>query len=163
MKQAEIQLVSGLSADTPLLIDEDVKSIRSLYLQTGVSPTFAFNDQICMINTRIQGIPKEIYLNDLYDISFSNGFHMTCTPSTCVLGINGYRHVDQMVVGEMVVGSIYNADGSIKLDTFTVDHVSKSYKMIAEPVYYFVSEHHNILLPQYSPENSIISFICVHQ
>lgn len=160
----QVQLVSGLSADTPLLIDQDVKSIRSLYLQTGVSPTFAFNDNAQPIMSHIQGIPQEVIVNDLYSISFSNGFHMTCTPSTAVLGANGYRIVSELVDGENILGAVYNHEtGAISNDIFVVDHVSKSYKMIAEPVYYFLSEHHNILLPYYTPDSNIISFICVHQ
>ena len=76
---------------------------------------------------------------------------------------NEFKPVCNMVRDEQILGAMYKDQGSLSLEWFIVDHVSKSYKMLSEPVYYFISEHSNILLPNYSPDNNTLSFICVHQ
>ena len=78
-QNVEIQLQSGLSAETPLIIGDEFKNIRSLYIGGGALPTYGLDATFKPIITEITSVPKEIFVDELWDISFSNGLFVFIT------------------------------------------------------------------------------------
>lgn len=160
----EIQLNSGLSGDTPLFIGDDLKSIRSLFLAANTSvPTFGLDDKLVPTNVEIGSIPKEMFVNELWEIRFDNGLHLTCTPNTLIYSFGyGFKPVKDIVVEESVTGVVFK-DGKMQNRFFDCTHSHKSFKALKEPVYYFVSSTGTILLPHVNTESGEVSFIPIHQ
>ena len=160
----DVNLQSGLVSDTPLLIDSEIKSIRSMFLSLDkVYPTFALNDDYEVINSEVNSIPKEIELNELWDIALSNGYHFTCTPNTLILCTNGWKEAKSIVTNDTIMGVGYSDEKNLVGRVFLCTHSARNYKLLAEKVYYFMAKHCNILLPHYSPDDNQLNFICIHQ
>lgn len=160
----EVELTCGLVAETPLFVDFDIKEVRSLFIQSAKAlNTYALNDEFVPINSHIMSIPKEVYANDLWEISLSNGFHMTCTPNTMIMTTDGWRKVSDLAVDDQILGGAFTEERGITGRVFTVTNSQSNYKMIASPVYFFVAEHNNILLPNFEPTSGEITFVDIHQ
>ena len=143
----EIQLNSGLSGDTPLFIGDDLKNIRSLFIAANSAvPTFVTDEKMVPSNGEIQSIPKEMYVNELWEIRFDNGF----------------KPVKDIVVEESVVGVVFK-DGQMQNRFFDCTHSHKSFKTLKEPVYYFITSTGTLLLPHVNTESGEVSFIVLHQ
>lgn len=109
---------------------------------------------------------KMMYANELYIITFDNDFHISCTDGTQFLyvkegGDYDWKCAKDLKVGDTMVGA--EVGDEAKIDIVDVHVTScKLHKCIArEPVYLFMCEHQNILLPNI--KNNRLSFICVHQ
>ena len=163
-QRIEIQLNSGLTADTPLIIGDDLKNIRSLFLgANSIFPTYGVDQKGVPCETNITSIPKEVYADELWELKFDNGLHLTCTPNTLIYSFGyGYKPVKDIVVEESVVGTFLK-DGQMKNRLFDCTHSHKSIKVLKEPVYYFITESSTLLLPHYNEELSELSFVVLHQ
>lgn len=159
----EVPLVSGLTADTPLLIGDEYRNIRSIFLSAGTAlPTFGLDPQLVPVENKIASVPKEVYVSELWDIGFENGCHITCTPSTLVLMQDGYKPVNLVKPGEFALGMFFiqqKIQGSLIKCTVS-DRVVKALK---EPVYYFITETTNVLIPRFEEDIERLSFICIQQ
>ena len=109
---------------------------------------------------------KMMYANELYIITFDNDFHISCTEGTQFLyikedGSYDWKNAKDLKVGDKMVGA--EVGDQAKIDVVEVHVTSaKLHKCIArEPVYLFMCEHQNILLPNI--KNNKLSFICIHQ
>ena len=160
----EIQLNSGLAGDTPLFIGDDLKNIRSLYIAANSSvPTFITDEKMVPSHGEIQSIPKEMFVNELWEIRFDNGLHITCTPNTLIYSFGyGFKPVKDIVVEESVVGVVFK-DGQMQNRFFDCTHSHKSFKALKEPVYYFITSTGTLLLPHVNEESGEVSFIVLHQ
>ena len=162
-----ITLTGGLTADTPLFIGDQLAAIRSLFIMSAHTPhpTYAINLETKIpCESEIISLPREIYLNDLWEIGLSNGFHMTCTPATQILTPVGYIPVANIDVGAPIVGLFFDTDTSqIKEELINLTISEKRYKIIQEPIYYFFAKHENILVPHFNPEIGKLSFVSIHQ
>lgn len=160
-QQIQVEVHSGLVAETPLLLGDDMKAIRSLYLMNNPAPTFGLNDKAEVINTEILSIPKEIFVNEIYEIKFSNGYILNCTEGTLVMTIESWMLVKDLNVGDKILGAMYNANRGIIGRVFTVESVRKEFKTLGVPAYFFMAKDGNILLPHVGDDD--ITFICVSQ
>lgn len=160
----EIQLNSGLSGDTQLFIGDDLKNIRSLFIAANSAvPSFVIDEKMVPSNGEIKSIPKEMYVNELWEIRFDNGSHITCTPNTLIYSFGyGFKPVKDIVVEESVVGVVFK-DGQIQNRFFNCIHSHKSFKTLKEPVYYFTTSTGTLLLPHVNTESEEVSFIVLHQ
>ena len=164
-KGIEVTLMSGLSGDTPIIIGDDLKNIRSLFIGVNaVYPTFGLNGNLVPIITEITSIPKEMYVNELWEVSFSNGVHLLCTPSTLIFELTGFKQVKDLKPKMSVLGAYFNTStGEVKGALSEVVTSNRVFKSISEPMYYFISKDTNILIPHYNEEQNQINFVCVHQ
>lgn len=159
-----IEVHSGLVPETNLLLGGDLKSIRSLYLMKS-APTIALNSQGAFENSEIFSIPKEIYVDEIYTVKFSNNFILQCTAGTLIRGLSGWIVVSELKKDDKILGAIFSENSGIKPMTITVEEVNKEFKSLRTQVYFFASKHGNILLPSYHEDNdnSNLTFICVSQ
>lgn len=158
----EIQLGSGLSADTPLIIGDELKSIRSVFLAGSVVPTYGLNQQLVPVETEITSIPKEVYVSEQWELYFSNGLKLICTPSTIIYGATGPVTACNIHPKDCILGAYLKSDsGEIRGRVFECVNSQKKTTVLAEPMYYFISKDTNILIPNFA--NNELTFICVHQ
>lgn len=160
-QQVQVEVHSGLVAETPLLLGDDVKAIRSLYLMNNPAPTFGLNNNAEVINTEILSIPKEIFVNEVYEIKFSNGYILNCTEGTPIMTTDSWTIVKDLKVGDKILGAMYNANRGIIGRVFNVESVRKEFKTLGVPAYFFMAKDGNILLPHVGDNE--ITFICVSQ
>lgn len=106
-QQVQVEVHSGLVAETPLLLGDDVKAIRSLYLMNNPAPTFGLNNNAEVTNTEILSIPKEIFVNEVYEIKFSNGYILNCTEGTPIMTTDSWTIVKDLKVGDKILGAMY--------------------------------------------------------
>lgn len=160
-----IEVHSGLVSETNLLLDGDLKTIRSLYLMNQSAPTIALNNRGAFENSEIFSVPKEIYVDEIYSVKFSNNFILQCTAGTPIRGLTGWIVVSELKKDDKILGAIFSENSGIKPMTITVEEVNKEFKPLKTPVYFFASKHGNILLPSYHEDNdnSNLTFICVSQ
>lgn len=160
-QQVQVEVHSGLVAETSLLLGDDVKAIRSLYLMNNPAPTFGLNNNAEVINTEILSIPKEIFVNEVYEIKFSNGYILNCTEGTPIMTTDSWTIVKDLKVGDKILGAMYNANRGIIGRVFNVESVRKEFKTLGVPAYFFMAKDGNILLPHVGDNE--ITFICVSQ
>lgn len=160
-QQIQVEVHSGLVAETPLLLGDDMKEIRSLYLMNNPAPTFGLNNNSEVINTEILSIPKEIYVNEVYEIKFSNGYILNCTEGTPIMTTGSWIPAKELNVGDKVLGAMYNAERGIVGRVFSVESKRKEFKTLGVPAYFFMAKDGNILLPHFGDDN--LTFICVSQ
>ena len=167
-QEIQIQCRSTLSADTPILIDNTIKTMRDIYLfQSGKPlPTFAlnFNDDKALIEeSEIIGIPQELYVNSIIEIIFSTGFHFEAGASSMILTDKGFIPISSLKAGDSVVGVMFNEQIGIQSYNTTVESISTKQLSLGQPVYLFCSKHQNILLPKYDQDTANMYFVCIGQ
>ena len=164
-EKVEVEVHSGLAAETHLLLDGDMKEIRSLFLMSQTAPTFAINNRGSVVNSEILSVPQEIYVDEIYTIKFSNNFILQCTPGTPIMGIDNWILAVNAKKGDKVLGAMYSENTGVKGRVFEIENVKKEYKTLKTPVYFFIAKDGNILLPSYydDGEKSELTFICISQ
>jgi hypothetical protein len=105
-------------------------------------------------------------VTELYEVIFSNGYHLECTEGTSFRKPDGeYAAVGTMKPGDEVAGYYFDANqeqAGVKEEKYTLVASQKMFKL-SEPVYLFMSKDNNMLLPYVNEENGTISFVCVQQ
>ena len=161
-----------------MLIDMQMTNIQNIFkIQAGMElPVYALatdtdesgNKRIKVAESRIISVPQEIYLTDMVDLVFSNGFHFGCAPSTLILLTSGSfipagdLTVDDPVDPQIILGVTFRPDLGFRFDNFYLTKKT-SLSVMAQPGYVFVALHGNILLPKVNEDKGEISFICVAQ
>ena len=168
--QFVVQCSAGLGGDTPVLVVNEgvLSNMRRIFtFQSSKNlPVFAIRNDKVVDNGEIIGLPKEIIVNDIYEVIFSNGYHLECTPGTSFRKPDGgYVPVSGMNNGDEVAGYYFDSNqeqAGVKETKYTIVAAKKLFKL-SEPVYLFMSKDNNMLLPYVNEENGTISFVCVQQ
>jgi hypothetical protein len=168
--QFVVRCSAGLGGDTPVLVANEgtLSNMRRIYtFQSNIElPVFALRNGKVVDNGAIVGIPKEMKVNEIYEVIFSNGYHLECTEGTSFRNPKGdFIPVSTMKVGDPVAGFDFDAvneEQGIKEVTYTVVAAQKLFRL-SESVYLFMSKDNNMLLPHVNEENGTISFVCVQQ
>lgn len=162
-QEITIEVHGGLVAETPLLLGNDISTIRSLFLMNSPAPTFCLNEQAEFVDTEILSIEKEVFVNEVMEIRFSNGYTIKCTVGTPIMTLESWKIAEQLTIQDKILGAIYTEERGIVGKIFSIEDISKSYRAVAVPAYYFVSRGGNILLPHVGEDETNITFICVSQ
>ena len=165
-EKIHIELNTGLVPSTNLIVDFNLCTIQSLFLSgNSFFQTYAIDNQSNIINTQITSIPKEVYINEIYEVGFDNGLNIECTPGTGLFSYkDNYKPVYKMKVGEEINGAFFdNEYKQPRQRIYHITHLKKKFKAIAVPVYYFFCLHQNILLPYFDEQKGVLSFINIHQ
>lgn len=168
--QFTVYCSAGLGGDTPVLIVNEgvISNMRRIFtFQANVNlPVFAIRNDKVVDNGEIIGIPKEVRVNDMYEVIFSNGYHLECTEGTSFRKPDGnYGPIGELKVGDEVAGYEFDAnneDHGISEVKYKVVASQKLFKL-SEPAYLFMSKDNNMLLPHVNEETGSISFVCVQQ
>lgn len=159
-----LELMSGFCAGTMISRGEELVNIQAVNKTVGAQQLemFAFNNRMDIINTFLQSTIED-FSADNWVLDLSNGLHLECVDSTILFDANlKWRHADNLRPGDKLVGAVVDESG-VHGEFF---HVVKSYRKqitLAEPVYYFTAQHHNMLLPHFDEEKKKLTFICTHQ
>ena len=168
--QFVVQCTAGLGGDTPVLVVNEgvLSNMRRIFtFQSSIDlPVFALRNGKVVDNGVIMGIPKEMRVTEMYEVIFSNGYHLECTENTSFRNPKGnFVAVKSMKPGDPIAGYTFDAineEQGIKDVQYTVVATQKLMKL-NEPVYLFMSKDNNMLLPHVNEENGTISFVCVQQ
>ena len=164
MPNKGLELVSGFCAGTKVSDGEALVDIQSINKSVRLSQPemFAFNNQMDIINTHLVSTVED-YSSDIWVLDLSNGLHLECVDTTTLFDMNlNWRCAGWLKPGDKLVGAVVDGAG-LHGEPF---HVVKSYRKsstLAEPVYYFEAEHHNMLLPHFDEGKGKLTFICTHQ
>ena len=109
---------------------------------------------------------KKLYTDEFYVITFDNNFHISCTEATQFLskkedGTRDWKHAKDLKVGSALVGEEIGDEAKIDETEVRVTSIKFHKSVAAEPVYIFMCEHQNILLP--SIKDDKLCFVCVKQ
>ena len=153
-----VELHTGLTGDTLIFINKELSSVAQLHLGYSGKETVTYgintSTDYTVDDCRILEVPKEIYSVDIVDITFSDEtlheFSLHCTKgSKIATNNNGFVDVNHLEVGSEVFSIYYNDDykkyyygGAPK-----VTKIDKTSKILQTPVYLFMSEYQNILIP----------------
>ena len=168
--QFVIQCSAGLGGDTPVLIlnENVISNMRRIFtFQSSKNlPVFALRDGKVVDNGEIIGLPKEVRVNDMYEVIFSNGYHLECTSGTSFRTPDGsFKPAMELKAGDEIAGYYFDAnkiDTGILEEKYTVTASQQLFKL-SEPAYLFMSRDNNMLLPYVDESTGTISFICVQQ
>lgn len=159
-----IELTSGFCAGTMVNKDEVLIDIRSINKSLDLKQInmFALDNSMNIVNTKLMST-VENYSAHNWVIDLSSGHHIECVDTTILFDMElHWRHVSNLREGDRLVGVVMGESG-MHGELF---HVVRSYRKtfaLAEPVYYFETTHHNMLLPHFNEEKKQLTFICTHQ
>ena len=163
-QKIEVQLSTGLVAETPLIIGTDFVNIRSLFIAGAISQkTFGLDYQLIPTEVEILSIPKEMYSSELWELHFSNGLTIECAISSLILTVDGYKSVAQVTKDDKVLGARYCQEKGIEGALFDVVESKKVYKALQTPLYYFITTTENVLIPHYNEAEGGFTFVCMRQ
>jgi len=168
--QMVIQCSAVLAGETPILLSNEntISNMKRIYtFQSGKNlPIFAVRDGKVVSDSEIIGVPAEVMVPELYEVIFSNGYHVKCAPSTGFLVEDGgFLKADRMNPGDKVVNFYFDSDNpdyGIRKNTIEVKSSIKIMNL-GSPCYAFMAMDKNILLPHKSENNIDISFVCIEQ
>ena len=165
VQQIEVQLTTGLVAETPLIIGMDLVNIRSLYIAGAASAQKTLGLDFKLVPTEIEilGVPKEMYSSELWEIHFSNGLTIECAISSVILTLEGYKSVAQITCEDKILGARYNQEKGIEGAVFYVLESKRVYKALQTPLYYFITSTENVLIPHFNEAEGGFTFICMRQ
>ena len=129
--------------------------------------TYAMSEKVSIGEAEIVEVPQEVYMAEVVNISFSNGFHMVCSPSTriCTITEDGYTTAAELAAAkerDPILALLFStANQQIYITDVHVTECTKEVKALSVPMYLFISSKGNMLLPQETDDG--ISFICVLQ
>lgn len=129
-----------------------------------VIPVDAFAlDNEMNIKETVFGMVLENYSNAIWCLKLSTGMYIECVESTAFFDMDlKWRTARSLQEGEKLVGVVMDESG-MHGEPF---HVLKSHKKdisLAQPVYYWQSDLHNLLLPHFDESKKRLTFICTHQ
>ena len=159
---------SALGGDTPIIIGDQMINMRQLHMAYSGQPvkTLCVNlKTMQMDDCNILEIPQEVYTSSIVRIGTHYGQHFECKPGTLILTADGFKPADQIKKGDKLKVLFFN---NTNKQTFTGDGFVTTYEyepllVLQTPVYMFISEYQNILLPYYKEGAEIAAFINVRQ
>lgn len=165
-QQMQIEIHSALGPNTALLLNDRMCTFHDIYLlQSGKDlPIYALNDNGTMINSRMIQIPQEIFAPQIYEVGFQNGLKIQCSSETTILTKEGWKQVSDIDFEKMsIVELIFSEETGIQVQETKVEFCKLNIDIISIPLYTFIAQHGNILLPQINESENYISFIPVRQ
>lgn len=163
--QITMEVSAGLSADTKLLVDDEMTAIKSLYMfkPNHIMSSLGCADDGTVMNQKMLVVPKEIPSKQFIKLEFSNGLSLECTPNTFIFTVEGWKPAMDITPELGVVGGIYTREIGIRGKVYNLVSGDMMTKLIPQNVYFFATETQNILIPYVTPESDAITFVCIHQ
>lgn len=167
VKSVDVKCTAALDGDTPLLVnDNNISTIRQTSIvSSGKSlNVYSLDDKLQIKNSQIIIMPQTVYEKDIYDIGFSNGYHLKCSKHTGFMTKDGnWLNPNHMVKDlSKVLGVEFNPDNGFKNTEYTVTSIEHQ-DSINQQLYLFISQYGNILVPFVGKDNEYISFIDISQ
>lgn len=159
-----IELVSGFCSGTMVNRDEVLVDIRSINKSVDLRQVdmFAFDNSMNIVNTKLVSTVEDFSAQN-WAIDLSSGHHIECAETTILFDMElHWRHVCNLREGDQLVGVVMDESG-MHGEPFYVLRSYRKPASLAEPVYYFETVHHNMLLPHFNEEKKQLTFICTHQ
>lgn len=171
IQEVRVECHTALGPDTPILVDDKIINMRQLHLGYSGKNVKSFatnpNKQFTVDECRITEVPQEVFVPYTVKIGFASGFHFECTPGSLIATQqNGFVPVETLEKGSKVCMILFNSEsGEFFYDAETaVTEIDKSTDSTLQvPVYLFISEFKNILLPYYKEGSNMIGFINLKQ
>lgn len=159
-----VELLSGFCAGTMVNRDEILVDIRSINKSISLQQVdmFAFDNSMNIISTKLISTVEDFSAQN-WVIDLSSGHHIECVDTTIFFDMDlHWRHADNLREGDRLVGVVMGESGMYG-EPFYVIRSYRKQATLAEPVYYFETIHHNMLLPNYNEQKNQLTFICTHQ
>ncbi len=168
MQEVRIECHTGLGSETPILIGDQLIDMNKLHIgYSGQNvKTFAVNPSTYQIDEcHILEVPQQVFVPNTIKIGLHYGFHFECTPGSLILSTEGFKHAENLKKGDKLQVLTFNAENG---QSFMEEGEITVYEYNTEiqlqvPVYLFISEYENILLPYYKEGSKLIAFIDVKQ
>ncbi len=178
--QFTIRCTAGLMYDTPVLLagiteesmgEPTITNMGTVFtvhanknLPIFASVKGADGEQV-LIESHMMGIPKELHTDQFVEFTLSNGYGLQAAEGLQIMDSTGeFVPVASMKVGDKVTIFEFNpesANGVIKI-TATITMVNTK-KSLNRPVYLFMSEHENMVLPYVKQDGTGIQLIPIKQ
>ena len=169
-QEMRIQIYSGLLANTPIIIDDEISDIYKLYLGHNEGYTLGLDlTSGKVVNSHIISVPEEVRIDMYNTIEFSCGLKLQCTPTTQILAVNDngksdFVHANNLKVGQTVLGFGIRNDTGIGERDFKVVKNTLEHNILGIPAYFFICEHQTIFIPHNGGlDEDVMSFIVLHQ
>ena len=168
VNQIRVECHTGLSGDTPIIVGDKMITMRQLhigYSGQAVSTLGVNLKTFQMDEAEILEIPQEIYTPSIVHIGVHYGQHLDCTPGSLILTTDGFKRADAIRKGDTLKILFFN---NTNHETYTGDgHITvyenESVLALQTPVYVFITEYQNILIPYHTEGSDIMAFINVRQ
>lgn len=168
VNQIRVECHTGLSGDTPIIVGDKMITMRQLhigYSGQAVSTLGVNLKTFQMDEAEILEIPQEIYTPSIVRIGLHYGQHLECTPGSLILTTEGFKRADVIRKGDTLKILFFNNNNH---QTYTGDgHVTtyenESVLALQTPVYVFITEYQNILIPYHAEGSDTMTFINVRQ
>lgn len=162
-----------LGANTPLLLnDENIVTIKDAHDQVqfqGNLNAYQINGDGNIRVTDVSIDPDVTYQPDIYDIEFSNGYHLLCGENTAFKtndlksSQDAWKLAKDLIANEdKIVGVEFSPEEGFKTVEYDVTICQHSLG-VQQPLYTFTAKLGNLLVPMISEDNDSISFICISQ
>lgn len=178
--QFTVKCSAGLLGDTPVLLSgtsesnigeptiTDMRTVFTVHANKNL-PIFATAKDLqgnrIAVPSHMIGIPKELYTDQYVEFKLSNGYALQAAEGLEILNDKGeYTAVANMNVGDKVTIFDFNpnAPGGVEATTVDLVMVNKK-KSLQNPIYLFMAEHENMLLPYVKPDGTGIQLIPINQ
>ena len=178
--QFTVKCSAGLLGDTPVLLsgtsesdigEPTITTMRNVFTVHANKnlPIFATAKDLegnrVAVPSHMMGIPKELYTDQYVEFKLSNGYALQAAEGLEILKENGeFGSVANMKVGDKVIIFDFNpnAPGGVEATTADIIMVNKK-KSLSNPIYLFMAEHGNMLLPYVKPDGTGIQLIPINQ
>lgn len=170
IQEIKVECHSAIAADTPILVDDQIIKMSTLHI--GYSgrdvKTFGINifNNYVVDECKLLEVPQEVYAQETVRILFASGTHLECTPGTLIATLNdGFVPVETLTKDGKVYMIVFNSETGQFFygEELAITDIDRSVRAIAVPVYLFISEFENILLPYQSNGSNILGFINIKQ
>lgn len=169
-QEMRIQIYSGLLANTPIIIDDEIANIYQLFLKHAEGYTLGLNLQNGqVVNTHMLSVPEKIMVDSFVTLDFSCGLKLQCTPTTQILAVTkdgkkDFVHASSLEKGQTIMGFGIREDTGIGTREFKLLDKVEEHNVLGIPAYFFICEHETIFIPNEGGiDGDIMSFIVVHQ
>lgn len=175
--QFVIKCTAGLMYDTPVLLSSTSESDIGEPTITSMGTVFTVHSnknlpifatakdiagKIQVIPSHMMGIPKEMHTDQFVEFTLSNGYGLQAADGLQIMDWKGeYVPVSSLHVGDKVTIFEFSETAGVVQTDATITMVN-SKKSLSRPVYLFMSEHENMLLP-YVQQNGTIQLIPIKQ
>lgn len=168
INEIQVECHSALGGDTSIIVGDQIINMRQLHLgYSGQSvKTFAINTKTYQLDEcKILEVPQEIYTSSIVRIGLHYGQHFECTPTSLILTSEGFKPADSVKKGDALKVLYFNQTTG---ESFTDNGFITTYEYdpvltLQIPVYLFISEYQNILLPYYKEGAEMAAFVNVRQ
>ena len=177
--QFVVKCTAGLLADTPVLLsatsesnigEPTITNMRTVFTVHANQnlPIFATakdlegNRQV--VESHMMGIPQELFTDQYVEFKLDNGYYLQAADGLQILNTKGeFVGVSGLKVGDKVTIFEFDPNNNQGVSSVEVGVVMvNKKKSLSNPVYLFMSEHGNMLLP-YVQQNGTVQLIPIAQ